>query len=137
MAKREPAIPPVVPEPAILARWTVRIEGWHPARKNQLKAGRHWSIGARLKAADRAMVAIHCRLVGVPKAEGKRRVSLLIGLEKGQRGGDVDAYWLSLLDALKACGAIRNDSREWAEIMPVEYVRVEGAKGCQITLEEA
>jgi hypothetical protein len=135
-AKREAAVPAVPEAAPPMGLWVIRINGWHPARKNQLKAGRHWSVGAKLKAADRAMVAAHCRLAGVPEATGKRRVTLLVELAKGQRGGDVDAYWLSLLDALKKCGAIKNDSREWVEIAPVEYRRAPGAKGCVITLED-
>ena len=112
--------------------WLVAIQRWHPASKNQLKAGRHWAVGHRLKKFDKDVVALAVLGAGVPKAEGKRRVELTIVLGPRQRGCDPDAYWLSLLDALQACGAITGDSHDRVELAPVSYVR--GAQAATLVM---
>lgn len=103
-------------------KWFVRINNYHPARLNEYQ-GRHWSAGHRCKRLDRDVIAVHCLGAGVVRAEVKRRVGLEITLGPRQRGGDVDAYWKSVLDALVLCGAIVDDSKEWCELLPVTYVR--------------
>lgn len=117
-----------------LAVFKVEIPNWHPARLNELMRG-HWSNGARRKRADRATIANYCRLANVPPAESKRRVRLTIVLGKGQRGGDPDAYWKTTLDALTKCKALKDDNRQWCELVPVEFDRAE-AKATVIQLEE-
>ncbi len=99
--------------------WTIDIPHWHPARLNDLLG--HWAKAARLKKGDRELVAHYAK--GVPTAKGKRRIGLRITLGKGERGGDVDAFWKSSLDALRHCGVIKDDSKEWTEITPVAYDR--------------
>lgn len=111
---------------------TVRIDGWHPAILNQWQ-GRHWSVGAKLKALDRENIAIE--FLGTPKAEGKRRVSLSLVLGPKQRGGDPDAYWKSLLDALVNAGQLLDDSKEYVELGSVTYERGK-RKATIITLED-
>lgn len=112
----------------------LEIDGWHPARKNEWE-GRHWSVKNRIKAADKAVVFAANFNAGIPKATTKRRVRLTITLGPRQRGGDVDAYWKSLLDALKCAGLIIDDSKEWVETPPVEYVRGP-KKATRIELED-
>lgn len=104
------------------ARWSVRIDAWHPAKLNDWD-GRHWSVRARAKRHDRDLVAACVLGAGVPKAQGKRRVSVEIVLGPRQRGGDPDAYWKSLLDALVACGALDDDSKERVVLGEVSYSR--------------
>jgi hypothetical protein len=103
-------------------RWYVRITGWHPTRLNVLLAS-HWAKAARLKAADALVVRAACLGADVSRADARRRISLEIGLAKGQRGGDPDCYWKSLLDALVNCGALVDDSREWCDPAGVTYTR--------------
>ena len=79
--------------------YTLDIPRWHPAPLNKLMEG-HWSNGHRLKKIDKAMIAAYS--TNIPKAEGKRRVSLHIILDKGQRAPDPDAFFKSLNDALVA-----------------------------------
>lgn len=107
---------------AAMRRWYVRIDRWHPAKLNQWD-GRHWAVRARLKKADANLVAVCCAGAGVAKATGKRRVCLEIVLGPRQRGGDVDAYWKSTLDALKHAGAIVDDSKELVVLGEVCYSR--------------
>jgi len=114
-------------------RSVLYIPDWHPARLNQLLG--HWAVAAGRKARDRETIARHCELCGVTRAMVKRRVTLVIGLAAGQRGGDVDAYWKGLLDSLVQTGAIKNDSPAWVELAPVAYTR--GVMGTTIILEDA
>ena len=115
-------------------RHEITIDGWHPARLNQWD-GRHWAVRSKAKAVDRDVIALACRTTGVPVATGKRRVSLGIILGPRQRGGDPDAYWKSLLDALKHAGSILDDRKECLELGPVTYSRGP-RKATVITLED-
>lgn len=98
------------------------IPNWHPTLLNVLlNCSPHKRN--RLKRADQGMVATYARLAEAPRATGKRRVTLTIVLGPRQRGGDPDAYWKSLLDALAACGQLVDDSRKWVETPPVLFER--------------
>lgn len=101
--------------------WQVHIPDFHPARLNQL-LGHHYRRG-RLKRDDAMLVAHHLVQARVPRATGKRRVSLRLTLAPRQRAGDPDAYWKSLLDALVRCGALVDDNRHWCELGPVTFER--------------
>lgn len=109
------------------------IPDWHPSRLNQWD-GRHWSKRAKLKRMDRDFIAYYARQQNIPSANGKRRVSLSLTLGKGQRGGDPDSYWKSLLDGLVHAGLLIDDSKEKVELGPVAYSR--GNRATEITLED-
>lgn len=111
----------------------VFIPRWHPVKLNQLLKC-HWARAAKLKRVDREMVSRYMH--NIPKAEGRRRVWIRIVLGKGQRGGDVDAYHKSILDALVACGALKDDSAKWCELQPIEYARDWENWGTGIALED-
>ncbi len=96
------------------------VPNWHPTRLNDL-LGVHWGTAHKRKQADKEMVAAYARMAGITLAKGKRRVRRIITLGPRQRGGDPDCFDKSLLDALVACGALKGDSKEWVELMPVEY----------------
>lgn len=96
------------------------IPRWHPAKVNELLSG-HWSRGHKLKKADRQVVWASSLVL--PKATVKRRVELTIILKPKQRGGDVDAYFKSALDALKHAGLVVDDNRQGVELAPVAYER--------------
>ena len=100
------------------------VPGWHPARLNQWD-GCHWSRRSRLKKADRELIACYARLAEIALATGKRRVSLHLTLGPGQRAGDPDSYWKSLLDALTHAGLLVDDNRQNVELGPVHFVRGE------------
>lgn len=116
-----------------MTSFTIEIPRWHPAPLNKLMKG-HWSNGHQLKKVDRAMVAAYAS--GVPKAKGKRRVSLHIILDKGQRAADPDAYQKSCLDALVHAGVLVDDNRQHVELAPVTFSRDPQGWGMVITLEE-
>ncbi len=103
--------------------FTFRIPNWCPTPLNKILYGKHWSDGARLKKSDSGVIAHYSR--NVPKASQKRSVSLHVVFPKGKRMPDVDAYAKTLLDALKNCGLLVNDSSAWCVMHPVSYSRGE------------
>lgn len=109
---------------------TIHILDWHPTPLNKLLG--HWARSSKLKKLDRGVIAYY--FADIPKAAGKRRVSLEIVLGKGQRACDPDAYWKSLLDALVHAGQLVNDSPKWVELAPVKFSR--SIAGATITLED-
>lgn len=106
-----------------LAKWYIRIDGWHPTKLNQMLNARHWSIAHRAKKHDANVIALAVLGAGVEKAKRQRRVSLEIVLAPRQRGGDCDAYWKSLLDGLVKCGALKDDNRQWCELGELTFSR--------------
>ena len=109
------------------------IPKWHPTRLNQLLG--HWSKPHKRKKADRLIVWQSSLASKIPKATGKRRLTLHIILKKWQRGADPDGYFKSLNDALVHAGLLKNDSKEWVELSPVIYSRGENW-GSRIILED-
>lgn len=119
-----------------MAVFNLVLRNWHPARLNELTSG-HWGVRQRLKERDRHAVAMNSLLQGVPPAKGRRRVSLVITLKKGQRAADPDAYWKSSLDALVQAGLLKDDSPRWLELGTVAYQRTKSARfGTTIILED-
>lgn len=115
---RLPAAPPPCPPGA----HRMEIDLWRPSALNEF-ADRHWSVRKRAKDGDKAIVALYAQVQGIPRAAGRRRVTLWVGLAKGRRRHDPDAFWKSLLDALTAAGLLVDDGPEWCELAPVQYGR--------------
>jgi Holliday junction resolvase RusA-like endonuclease len=108
------------------------IPNWQPARLNQF-ADKSWHVRSRLKAADKNMVAHYARQADVAPPEGRRKVSLVVVLRKGQRAPDTDAYWKSLLDALVKAGVLIDDNRNGCLTGDVEFQRSRD-DGCETTI---
>lgn len=125
--KRKPPAPfPIVMDPApddTPRSWVITIDGWHPTKLNTLIGG-HWAEARKLKFADALRIADACRKAGVTAATRPRRLGVLILLGPRQRAGDGDAYFKSLFDGLKRCGAIKDDNRQWLVPRPVLFERV-------------
>jgi hypothetical protein len=103
-------------------RQVINIPDYLPPTVNELTRGKI-RTRIRLGKSCRNMIFAYSFSAGVTPAEGKRRVTIRLSLGPGCRGGDVDAYHKSVLDALKHCKAIRGDTRHWCELAPVEYLR--------------
>src|SRR4051812_23593183 len=115
-----------------MAIYFVTLTG-HTAKVNELM----YSVRSRilLKSRDRAHVRLACYNASIPRAVGKRRVSLLISLAPRRKSPDPDSWWKSLLDALVQAGALVDDSDDWCECGPVIYEH--GTRsGMVITLED-
>ena len=96
------------------------IDGWRPVSLNRLLRA-HWARRRALKRLDRDLVALHALALGVPRAAGRRRVTVRV--EARGTPPDPDAALKSLLDALVACGQLIDDSGEWCELGPPTAVR--------------
>jgi hypothetical protein len=131
---RERGVEPVPIRAPTDGRFVVVICGWHPTRLNQLLEG-HWASRQRRKDADADLIAIECLRFGVPRAVGRRRVSLELWMGKGERRGDPDAYWKGLLDGLVRCGVLKDDGPRWVDLGPVTYGR-DGHRRTVIVLED-
>lgn len=98
---------------------TIKIPNWYPTPLNKLLG--HWTVSAKRKKADSKLLITYMH--HLKPATKKRRVSLTIVLGKGQRACDPDAYFKSLLDGLVHSGQLKNDSKNWAELAPVKFLR--------------
>ena len=117
-------------------RHVLEIPRWHPAKTNQLYRG-HWSEKRKLKQFDKLIVSLLAKEQRIPSASGKRRVTLVVVLPPKARGGDVDAYAKSLLDALTHARLLVDDRKEYAELAPVQYERGTAFEwGSRILLED-
>jgi Holliday junction resolvase RusA-like endonuclease len=105
-----------------VSKFFLTVDGWHPARLNQLMHC-HWSARGRLKRADRQIVGLYARVARIPPATGKRRVSIEVILAPRQRAADPDAYWKSLLDGLVHAGLLLDDNRQSVELGSVTFRR--------------
>lgn len=115
-----------------MALYRIEIPSWRPALANELVGYHHRTIAGR-KRRDFEQVHRACLAFGVPKAEGKRRVEIVIA-GRYSTFPDPDAPLKSTLDALKRAGAIVDDS---AELCTWEVPRFErGPKGTVIILED-
>jgi Holliday junction resolvase RusA-like endonuclease len=97
----------------------VTIPNWRPHSINQLLHG-HWTKARRMKRQDADMIMAY--LVEHPKATGRRRLSVTIGNKQRGHQLDADNALKSLLDGLKRCGAIIDDSAEFLELGRVASV---------------
>lgn len=111
--------------------YRIVIPNWRPPTLNQLMRGKVKTQIALSKAC-KAMVAGYGR--EVPRAGGKRKVSLLIELEGRQKEMDADAPWKGLLDALVFCGLLIDDHSRYVQFGEFEQCR--GASQTVITLED-
>lgn len=102
----------------------MQIDGYYPVSLNKLLAC-HWAKRRRLKRAQYDLIALHCRLADLPKADAPRSLSLHFVLTKGMRRLDEDNLYKALQDALVACGALVNDSPKWCHRGTVSYSRGE------------
>lgn len=112
----------------------LRITGWRPARLNELISV-HWTLKYKRKNADRQRLLIECQNQNIPRAVGKRRLSLVWILGKGDRTPDQDGLHKSLNDGLVLAGRLRDDSPKWLELGPTTFRR-ESEKGIEVTLED-
>jgi len=112
------------------------IRDWRPTPLNKLINAPHWSVRSSLKAHDALIMLVAFK--PLPKATGKRRVSIHVVLGKGIRSVDPDAYFKSTLDGLVKCGQLKDDSAKWCEFTTPTQVRAKKGEawGTLITLED-
>ena len=112
----------------------IKIPHWRPASLNKMKG--HWAAH-KLKKRDRNMIWNYCQIVDkIPPATGKRMIHMHI-TTKDRRQVDPDNVMKSLLDALKQCGMLVDDSDKWCDwTKPTLEVGDKQTWGTKITLED-
>lgn len=98
----------------------IHIENWHPTPLNKL-INCHWSTAHKRKRSDMQMIGAYAFKAKIPKATGKRRLELIITLGRGQRACDPDAYFKSAVDAMVRLKLLKDDNRQWLELMPIRF----------------
>lgn len=88
-----------------------------------------------MKAHDKQIISAAVKAYGIPPAEERRSVSMIIIHPPGKRFCDKDSQWKSVLDAMVCSGAIKNDSHAWVSCEPVEFARGEKLRTV-ITIQE-
>jgi hypothetical protein len=111
--------------------WTITIERWTPPSVNRLLTS-HWAVAAKLKKTAAELIAYEAR--NVPRATGKRRVSMSLTIPHGGHRLDPDNAWKAVLDALKHAGMILDDGADQCELGSV--VVAKGQRSTAIMLEE-
>ena len=117
-----------------MTTYTLDIPRWRPALLNELMRSVKNKI--HLKKLDREMVCAYAWQAKIPRATGKRRVSLHVTLGKGMREFDVDAWQKSGLDAMKHAGLIADDSSKFVEIGMLTFSRNWIKWGTRLTIED-
>jgi Holliday junction resolvase RusA-like endonuclease len=107
-----------------MAVYKLRIERWSPTPLNKLMRG---TIHARIRfeRIDRNIIMGYCLHNRIPRAQGRREVSIKITLPPRGRESDVDALWKSTLDGLVRAGMLIDDHRKYCKIGEVTYERGE------------
>jgi hypothetical protein len=102
-------------------RIVLTIDGWRPTLANELK--RHPFVAAGAKKRDADLLTLIAQSQRLPRAVGKRRLSVVIRNRFG-RLPDHDAPLKSLFDALVQAQLLVDDSDEWLDFeWPPRYVR--------------
>jgi hypothetical protein len=110
----------------------IELPGFAPVLLNQLLHC-HWAVAAKRKKAWTRTIGLFSD--NVPRAAGKRRVSLVVTLPPRGRKFDPDAPWKALLDALVRLGLLVDDSPKWVELGSVTFERGP-SKATTIILED-
>lgn len=112
------------------------LEGYHLPLLNKTR-GKHWMREHRLKKEAIRLLTVTAQCHGIPAAQGKRSVKIVMhGWAGKRRLPDIDAPLKLGLDCLVRSGLLTDDGPGGLAGMPVvEYVR-SSAKLTVITLED-
>ncbi len=112
------------------------IPDWRPASLNTLLRV-HWARRAKMVREAKDLIGAYFMASGLPKAVGQRRVTITVVYQR-KAGGvsqDGDNACKLILDGLKTCGALVDDSPEWCESVTVKHERGE-RRAVRVKLED-
>jgi Holliday junction resolvase RusA-like endonuclease len=121
-----------------MSQTVLYLPNYSPISQNELQEA-HWAARARMKKSDMEIIAYYATLQGLmggPLPDCKRRVELRFVVPKGKRRCDGDNVKKSLLDALVACGLLRNDSPVWCESPEPVWARSESTREAFVILTD-
>jgi len=98
---------------------TIHIPRWLPTSDNKL-TGCHWAVSRSKKAGDMNMIAVTAHNQKIPKAQGKRRVEIVLTIAKSKKGRRPDPtnFYKSVMDALVGLGYLIDDNSKHMEHLP-------------------
>lgn len=99
----------------------LKIPNYTPPLLNELMG--HPMLAHQLKRECADMVAVYRVVCDVPKAEGKRRISLRLSGWPRSKFPDPDGCLKAILDALTLSGLLIDDKQQWCELGDVQFVR--------------
>ncbi len=112
-------------EATVAKTWTMTVPQWTPALLNDVM-GKHWQRAHKIKRKQAEMLAVYARLQDVPRATGKRKLSVTCYGWPTGRIPDQDAIWKLLLDSLVRAQLLTDDGPSGLEgAATVEFVRSE------------
>lgn len=94
----------------------------------------HWRKRNRLKREAAQLVGVYFSQSDIPKARAKRVVQITLRVPNRSHRQDDDNCRKLILDGLRDCGAIVNDSQEWCLAPPVLFEK--GRRSVVIQLED-
>ncbi len=99
---------------------TLTVPDWLPCPLNDLLR-MHWAKRNRVLRIEAEFVAGYARLQHIPRARGKRRVSLRMVLQGQDKVRDADGCWKGILDHLVKARLLIDDSVEFVELGNVTF----------------
>jgi len=112
---------------------TLTIPDFIPQNLNRLLRT-HWAKRNRAIRADADLVAVLAMQAGIPKARGKRRLSLAVTTNTNV-APDADNLLKAMLDALVKARLLIDDSPRWVELAGISVSRAD-RRETRITLED-
>jgi hypothetical protein len=105
---------------------TIHIPNWLPTSDNKL-SGCHWNSARTRKIGDMNMIADCVYKLGIPKAQGKRMVEIVLTIGKGKRGRRPDPtnFYKSVMDALVQIDQLIDDNSEYMSHLPTRIEKGE------------
>lgn len=101
---------------------TLTIPNYLPQPHNVL-VRMHWAKRKKEMDECKALVAAYALAQAIPKATGKRRVTVKLVLGRRNKVRDGDSSFKLILDSCTADGLLIDDGPRWCELMPLVQER--------------
>lgn len=116
-------------------QYTLTIPNWTPTLTNHWY-GKHWRVRYKLKRAQNDIVAAYAMQQQIPQATCRRRLLIQVWGWPTGRKPDLDSFDKLLLDAIRDCGLILDDSERGLEGRMLVEVHRSRERKTVITLED-
>ena len=101
------------------------LPNYTPTSVNKLLS-MHWGSRGKVKRGDMDIIAHFASVQKLPRATGRRKVTIRVVWPRGARMPDPDNIKKVLLDGFVAASLLVDDSIKWCQVEPIEYFRHAG-----------